>query len=98
MFSPEEIENRFVDDGVIKEIVVIGENDKFIAEIYPDLQFAEAHGIADIEGEIQKIIDRVNIDSPSDRQIFAFRLREKPFERTSTGKIKRTEFFYKGVG
>ena len=96
--SPEEIENRFVDDGVIKEIVVIGENDKFIAEIYPDLQFAEAHGITDIEGEIQKIIDRVNIDSPSDRQIFAFRLRKKPFERTSTGKIKRTEFYYKGVG
>ena len=96
--SPEEIENRFVDDGVIKEIVVIGENDKFIAEIYPDLQFAEAHGITDVEGEIQKIVDRVNIDSPSDRQIFAFRLRKKPFERTSTGKIKRTEFYYKGVG
>lgn len=96
--SPEEIENRFVDDGVVKEIVVIGEDDKFIAEIYPDSQFAEAHGITDIEGEIQKIVDRVNIESPSDRQIFAFRLREKPFERTSTGKIKRTEFYYKGVG
>ena len=96
--SPEEIENRFVDDGVVKEIVVIGENDKFIAEIYPDSQFAEAHGITDIEAEIQKIVDRVNIESPSDRQIFAFRLREKPFERTSTGKIKRTEFYYKGVG
>ena len=96
--SPEEIENRFVDDGIVKEIVVVGEDDKFIAEIYPDLQFAEAHGISDIELSIQKIVDRVNIDSPQDRQIFAFRLREKPFLRTSTGKIKRTEFHYKGVG
>ena len=96
--SPEEIENRFVDDGVIKEIVVVGENDKFIAEIYPDMQFAQAHDITDINSAIQQIVDRVNIESPSDRQIFAFRLREKPFERTSTGKIKRTEFYYKGVG
>ena len=93
--SPEEIENCFLDDGIIKEIVVVGEDDKFIAEIYPDLQFAEAHEITDIRGEIEKIVDRVNIDSPSDRQIFAFRLREKPFERTSTGKIKRTEFYFK---
>ncbi len=92
--SPEEIENRFVDDGIIKEIVVIGENDNFIAEIYPDLQFAEAHGITDIKGEIEKIVDRVNINSPSDRQIYSFRLRKKPFERTSTGKIKRTEFYF----
>lgn len=92
--SPEELENRFVDDGVIKEIVVVGENDKFVAEIFPDLQFAEAHGITDIKGEIEKNVDRVNIESPSDRQIDSFRLREKPFERTSTGKIKRTEFYF----
>lgn len=95
--SPEEIENRFVDDGIVKEIVVVGEDDRFVAEIFPDLQFAEAHGISDVSGEIQKIVDRVNIDSPSDRQISSFRLREKPFERTSTGKIKRTEFYYKTV-
>lgn len=93
--SPEELENRFVDDGIIKEIVVTGENDRFIAGIYPDLAFAEAHSITDIEGEIQKIVDRVNLASPSDRQISAFRLRDKPFERTSTGKIKRSIFYYK---
>ncbi len=94
--SPEEIENRFADEGIIKEIVVLAENDKLVAEIYPDEVLADTLGITDIEGVISAVIDKVNIDSASDRQIFSFRLREKPFPRTSTGKIKRTEFYFKG--
>ncbi|MBQ7294923.1 MAG: AMP-binding protein [Clostridia bacterium] len=94
--SPEEIENRFADEGIIKEIVVLAENDKLVAEIFPDEVLADSLGITDIEGVISAVIDKVNIDSQSDRQIFSFRLREKPFPRTSTGKIKRTEFYFKG--
>lgn len=94
--SPEEIENRFADEGIIKEIVVLAENDKLVAEIFPDEVLAETLGITDIEGVISAVIDKVNMDSASDRQIYSFRLREKPFERTSTGKIKRTEFYFKG--
>ena len=51
-------------------------------------------GIDDVEGEISKIVDRVNISLNSDRQISSFRIRNKPFERTSTGKIKRTAFYF----
>ncbi|MBR2893682.1 MAG: hypothetical protein IKB94_07500, partial [Clostridia bacterium] len=82
--------------GIIKEIVVLAENDKLVAEIFPDEVLADNLGITDIEGVISAVIDKVNIDSASDRQIFSFRLREKPFPRTSTGKIKRTEFYFKG--
>lgn len=94
--SPEEIENLFADESIIKEIVVLGENDKLVAEIFPDRDYAAVVGVTDIEGVISAVIDKVNISSQSDRQIFSFRLREKPFERTSTGKIKRSEFYFKG--
>lgn len=92
--SPEEIENKFVDDGIIKEVVVYGEKDSIIAEIFPDEQLAATFDVVNIEDEIVKIIDRVNSTLNSDRQIHLFRLREKPFERTSTGKIKRAQFHF----
>lgn len=93
--SPEEIENCFVDDGIVKEIVVFAEGDSIIAEIFPDEALAESMGITDVEGEISSVVDRVNMSLNSDRQIHSFRIRETPFKRTSTGKIKRTEFYFK---
>lgn len=92
--SPEEIENCFADDGVIKEVIVYAEQDKIMAEIYPDEALAKASGIDDIYGEVEAIVDRVNVSQHSDRQIHSFKLREKPFPRTTTGKIKRTEFHF----
>jgi len=92
--SPEEIENCFIDDGIVKEIVVFAEGDRIIAEIFPDMLLAQSLGIDDVYGEVSNIVDRVNIRLNSDRQIHTFRLRETPFARTSTGKIKRTEFYY----
>lgn len=92
--SPEEIENRFVDDGIVKEIVVFAEGDSIIAEIYPDDLLVQSLGVEDVEGEIGKIVDRVNVSLNSDRQISDFRIRKTPFMRTSTGKIKRSEFYF----
>lgn len=92
--SPEEIENKFADFTEVKEIVVIGENDKLIAEIYPDDVFLADKSDDEIKAILTDILDKVNIDLHSDRSIYDFRIREKPFERTSTGKIKRTEFYY----
>lgn len=96
--SPEEIENCFVDDGIVKEIVVYAEKDSIIAEIFPDELMVSSLEITDVEGEIEKIVDRVNISLNPDRQISSFRIRNKPFIRTSSGKIKRTEFYYKENG
>ncbi len=93
--SPEEIENCFVDDGIVKEIVVYAEKDSIIAEIFPDELLVSSLEIVDVEGEIEKIVDRVNKSLSSDRQINSFRIRNKPFVRTSSGKIKRTEFYFK---
>ena len=63
-------------------------------EIFPDFLLAESMGISCVEQEISRIVDRVNISLNSDRQIDSFRIRETPFKRTSTGKIKRSEFYF----
>ncbi len=93
--SPEEIENLFVDETLVKEIVVIGEDEKLVAEIFPDKEYAAVSGIEDIGAEIEKIVDGANMRLRSDRQISSFRIRKVPFARTSSGKLKRTEFYYK---
>jgi hypothetical protein len=49
-------------------------------------------GITDIPAEISKIVDRVNSSVNTDRHIHSFVIRETPFPRTSTGKIKRAQF------
>ena len=90
--SPEEIENKFIDDGIVKEIIVYGEKDSIIAEIFPDEQLTASMTQDEIVSGISKIVDRVNSTLNTDRQIHLFRIRENPFERTSTGKIKRSKF------
>ena len=92
--SPEEIENKFADFSEVKEVVVYGENDRLIAEIYPDDLLISSKKREDIEHTLSLIVDKVNLQINSDRAIYDFRIRNKPFERTSTGKIKRTEFYY----
>lgn len=92
--SPEEIENCFADESLVKEVVVFAENDSLIAEIYPDDVFAVSEGIDNIEKTVSQIVDKVNMGLHSDRQIHSFRIREKPFKRTSTGKIIRTNFYF----
>ncbi len=84
--SPEEVENRFADETLIKEIIVFAKGDSISAEIFPDDTATE--------DDIEKIIDKINLLSPSDRQIDSFSLRNSPFPKTSTGKIKRLEFIY----
>ena len=92
--SPEEIENKFADFSEVKEVVVFGENDKLIAEIYPDDLFIATNKLENIEHTLSLIVDKVNLELNSDRMIHDFRIRNRPFERTSTGKIKRTEFYF----
>lgn len=92
--SPEEIENKFSDFTEVKEVIVYGENDKLIAEIYHDDTFLAQKNADEIRNILAEIVDKVNMELNSDRTIYDFRIREKPFERTSTGKIRRTEFYY----
>ena len=48
----------------------------------------------EIEKKIHEIVDEINLNSPQTRQIATLKIRNTPFPRTSSGKIKRTAFYF----
>ena len=74
---------------MVKEIVVYGDGNDIVADIYPDFDYADRNGIKDIEQYMQAAIDRVNASGSASHMIDRVELRKEPFERTSTGKILR---------
>lgn len=87
--SPEEIENVLGLEDLIKEIIVSGIDNGLAAEIFPDYEYAEAKGIEDIAGELQKLIDNYNKDMPQFRKLTKLVVRKEEFEKTPSKKIKR---------
>lgn len=87
--SPEELEAKFADEKVVKEIIVSAEDDRIIAEVYPDTELAAAMGIENIKAYLKEKIKEANIGEKPEREIAKLRLREIPFPKTTTGKIKR---------
>ncbi len=92
--SPEEIENKFADYSHIREIVVYGEKDKILCEVFPDGEYCVDMSNEEIEDEIRNSIDEVNRITDETKQIADYKIRTIPFPRTSSGKIKRTEFYF----
>ncbi|HBL40679.1 MAG TPA: hypothetical protein DDY98_03555 [Ruminococcaceae bacterium] len=89
--SPEAIEKRFADYPLVKEILVYAENDRIVAQVYPDYELAEKQGIADIAAEINTLIDSINLKAKASHFISEVIVRTEPLERTESGKIKRKE-------
>ena len=87
--SPEELERKFADEKTIKEIVVRAENDRIIAEIYPDFDYVKEAGIKDIEEYLERKIEEANEGERTEKEISGLLLRDTPFPKTSTNKIKR---------
>lgn len=92
--SPEEIENMFIDESAVKEVVVYGENDKIVCEIYPDYEMLSDKTSEETETLIKALVDNINMQMTETRQICKVRIRNVPFVRTSSGKIKRSEFYF----
>lgn len=89
--SPEAIENKFGTTPLVEEVLVYGENNRIIAEFYPDFEYAQANGIADIQAELEKTVDSLNEKAKASHIISEVRVRNVPFEKTGAGKIKRYE-------
>ncbi len=92
--SPEEIENKFADETIIKDVIVKSEGDSLVAEIIPDWLYAESIGVENMDVALSDIIDEINTCLKSDRQIHYFKTRSTPFKRTATGKIIRENFYF----
>lgn len=91
--APEQIENLFADEKIIEDILVFEENDMITAEIYPNYKYAEACDITDIDTAVGDTITKINQNLASFKRILSFRVRKDPFEKTSSRKIKRSNYF-----
>ncbi|MBR3818888.1 MAG: AMP-binding protein, partial [Clostridia bacterium] len=89
--SPEAIERKFCSVELAEEVLVYGEGNRIIAEIYPNDEFAKANGIDNIESELEKIVDSMNETAKASHIISQVRVRNTPFDKTGPGKIKRYE-------
>lgn len=87
--SPEGIENRLRCSKLVSEVLVYAEKDVIVAEIFPDMDYAENEGIADIEGALEEITDKYNETALPSHIVARLVVRDTPFPKTSTGKIKR---------
>jgi len=83
--SPEELENKFSLFDPVKEVVVYGDNGVITAEVYPNPDYKSD----DIKAEIQSKIDEINDTMPTTHHINALVIRDTPFEKTASNKIKR---------
>lgn len=85
--SPEELEALLYDTiDEIEEVVISGENDHIVAEIFP----AEVEdGAKDVEKDIKTKINELNRKLPSFKKIADIRFRNEEFPKTTTKKIKR---------
>ncbi len=91
--SPEEIENKLGLNPLVGEVIVTGENNSLCARIFPDQDVIKAMGIDEtsVKAALQKTLDEYNSKQPTYLQITALAVRNNPFHRNATGKIKRTE-------
>ena len=103
---PEEIEEILKQNPLIKEVLVHGVTDKRIgnvavtADIQPNFallkeQYGEMDGSA-VYHFYKELVDKVNDTMPPYKAIKRVNIREKDFEMTTTGKIKRYGNFVEG--
>lgn len=82
--SAEELENRLYQIPCVNEVIVYGESDKIIAEIY-----SEDNQQDSLLEVLNTEIDKINRTLPAYKNIDKIILREAPFPKTTTKKIKR---------
>lgn len=94
--SPERIEQQLRKIAMIKEVEVYGavsgaaEDDvRPAASIFPDPQMTAGMERYEILAALQKEIDQINETLPAYQQIQMIDIRENPFERTASDKIRR---------
>lgn len=87
--SPEAIEKKFAATDLVEEVLVYGEKDRIVSEFYPDFEYAQVNEITDIESALEKIVDSMNETAKSSHIISEIKVRNTPFDKTGSGKIKR---------
>lgn len=94
---PEEIESRLNNMPYVAESLIILQQDKLVALIYPDSDDAFAHGLnqPDLERVMEENRQELNKQLPAFSQIARFKLYPEEFEKTAKKSIKR--FLYQDI-
>lgn len=88
---PEEIEDKLNNMPYISESLIVQQNEKLVALIYPDFDDAFAHGLnnTDIERVMEENRVALNQELPAYSQIFKVKIYPEEFEKTPKKSIKR---------
>lgn len=88
---PEEIESKLNNMPYVAESLIVLQNDKLVALIYPDFDEAFAHGLqqSDIEGAMEQNRQELNQQLPAYCQITKVKIHFEEFEKTAKKSIKR---------
>ena len=94
---PEEIESKLNNMPYVSESLIILQQDKLVALIYPDSDDAFAHGLnqPDLERAMEDNRLELNKQLPAFSQIARFKLYPEEFEKTAKKSIKR--FLYQDI-
>lgn len=88
---PEEIENKLNDFPLVTESLIISDNKKLTALIYPDWAEIKKENISEtrLNDIMKQYIAQLNRSIPRYCKVSQFRLQEKEFEKTPKHSIKR---------
>ena len=88
---PEEIESKLNNMPYVSESLIVLQNDKLVALIYPDFDDAFAHGLqqSDVEKMMETNRIELNQQLPGYSQITKIKIHFEEFEKTAKKSIKR---------
>lgn len=88
---PEEIEDRLNNLPYVAESIIVQQNEKLVALVYPDFDDAFAHGLKneDMEGLMEENRVALNATLPGYSQITKVKIYPEEFEKTPKKSIKR---------
>lgn len=94
---PEEIESKLNNMPFVAESLIVMQNDKLVALIYPDFDDAFANGLkqADIVTRMEENRKELNQALPNYSQIMKVKIHFEEFEKTAKKSIKR--FMYQDI-
>ncbi len=87
--AAEQIENKLYEHPEVAEVLVYGEENQIVAEIYPNEE--EIAATVDKEEILQNIVKEINVGIPIYKQIHKLKVRDTEFEKTTSRKIKRAK-------
>jgi long-chain acyl-CoA synthetase len=86
--QPEEVEEAYLRDPVVREIGVLQQDSRLVAVIMPDLEEIRRRD-GEIDRDIRRAVEEGSKRLPSYQRISEYTITRRPLERTQLGKIRR---------